>query len=474
MRPIQERRASLLLVCVPLAHLLYVTITGRRHYGDAVILLSEAACLLFATLLLDSRFGPDGIGRGLVRTFLFSFSLVFFLGVPTAYDNERLLDADAARNFVLASLSVIPIVAASATGTWVLFRRIAVGKVQRKDLPTDPSRVLLGFCVGAGTIVFAWYVWQTRHAIPLIDTLRGANPIEAANLRHDALAGLRPASLAVFFQYARDFLLPIAAMLSLLEWLHDKRICLGIMAIVVSLIAALSAVLTLEKSPLVNLALMLGVTVVVAPNRPPRWILAAFTGISGAGVLFLTKLTNASDRTLGNLLEGLYRRIVLGPAEVASEYFAWAPKASNGFMHGAGLPVLHHFAARGSVDVPREVYKFMRPTEAVVGSANGAFHAMAWAEFGWIAVFVSAACVGVVLVGVGVLTLGARHHAIEIIIIGLTVVTILKSMSTSLTSSLLGIGFGYADTVAVLVLLYWFMSRSNQALRFATSEDVTQ
>ena len=325
------------------------------------------------------------------------------------------------------------------------------------------------FAGATGLFILVWYVWQTRHAIPLIDAVRGANPAESARLRHDALAGLRPASLAALFQYDRDFLLPIASILSVLGWLERKRTSTALTALFVCSLATLAGILTLEKSPLVNLAIALVAGLLLFPQRPSRWLISVWVALVALGVLMLTKLTNAPDRTLGNLLEGLYRRIVLGPAEVAAHYFSWAPTQSGGFLHGAGLPVLHHFAARGPIDAPREVYKFMRPGETVVGSANGAFHAMAWADFGWVSVIVASLIVGGILVVVGVLSSRMSDGALRTTLLCLTIVIIGKTMSTSLTSSLLGIGLNFVDTVVILYAIDRLTARRSPSSRMTST-----
>jgi hypothetical protein len=414
--------------------------------------------------LIDSKYGLRGISRGFVQVFLLIYACVFFLGVPNAYDNLLLEDPLAARQFLLGSLSVIPVVTCSAIGFLALIRRRSTGAGRTESTRKNPSKKIMWACVILGTAIFAWYLWQTRRAIPLIDTLRGANPTEATRLRRNALADLKPASLATLFQYTRDFLLPTAAAFSFIGWLSTPRLRSGVLAIVTLSIAALSAVATLEKSPLINLALMLGAIFAVAPNRPPRWLIVSLIGVCTTGVFLLTKLTNASDRTFGNLVEGLYRRVVLGPAAVASEYFAWAPKVSNGYLRGSGLPLLHNFSSRGTVDVPREIYRFMRPAETTPGSANGAFHAMAWVEFGWIGVIASAACVGIILVGIGVLIERSHHSEVRLVAVGLTTVAIMKAVSTSLNSSLFGVGLGYVDSVAIILIIDWFASRRTRGI----------
>lgn len=438
-----------------LVHLLYVVLLDRslQHFALTTF---EFSVLAVSKLISGSANSP----ALLLNTFLFLHQ-IFFWGVPNAYNNLTEAQPSAARAFLLSVLFIPPLTGAS----WRLCHKILDRTVPERSSATATKHVsaerifyLIIFLLGLAFAILIAYVVQIRSSLAFWGMLSGFRYEELAVLRKESLSSLTPSILPILVQYSRDFLLPICVILSIFLCISRRHRIDYIVFVMSFALAFFAAVANLEKSPMLNLGVLTVFAVGFLHGNIPKRIIVVSTIGAGSLLLFFVRVSNAADRTLMNLLEGIFRRTVLAPAEIAGQYFLWAPTYSEGFLYGAGLPFFHNFSARGTVDVASEIYTFTRPNDVIQGSANGAFFSMAWVEVGWTSLILSILLVGMVLAVYDHFTARYFSKPTSAALLALTIIAVIKLYSTSITSSLLGVGFSLID-VTLLLALFDLLSR---------------
>jgi hypothetical protein len=395
----------------------------------------------------------------------FSSVWIFFIffGLPRSYSMIHQQDVLAANRFRAASLIILPIVILTSALVEILMNKYFVSEGNQLSRGKPKAEAISALATAGlliGTFIFCVYIFKIWNGIPLVNALSGSGSENLMLLRSESLSKLSPPILASLVQFTRDQLFPAVSAVFILVYLQHRTFKTGLLALVSVALSVVISVINLEKSPLINLTVLyLSVVFMGAPKF--KKILVWLWLPVGASILLLTKITNAPDRTFSNLLYGITKRVLLSPAEIAGEYFVWAPRFSNGFLRGSGLPFFHHFSTLGAVDAPSKVYSFILPG-STNGSANGAFHAMAWAEFGWTGVVIAGIVAGIVMSLLCKLLQLFLSVELRVVATALTFVAVLKLVSTSLQSSVLAIGFSFLDLVFLLFLtdrlLSWMYS----------------
>lgn len=444
-------------------HFSYALIFDRSS-GLFALLFCEFLTVIISKRINVASWSVSRPGVSLYGAFLILYQ-IFFWGVPRTFYSLRNNDSSSAMAFLLCSILVPLVTGISWRQSDKVLARFFRPKGKINSNSETCNRLIFRFVallLLVSLAIVMVYFAQVRSTLALWGMLSGERYEELLLLRQGSMASLTPSILPVLVQFVRDFLLPLCVIFSLClsasrGFLRDRFLVAT--SFIFALIVSLS---NLEKSPIVNLLLLTILAVSLLRREIPYRLLVASVFAGGIAVVGLVKVSNAADRTLLNLFEGIFRRTALAPAEVAGQYFLWAPGNSGGFLRGAGLPFLHNFSPRGTIDAASVVYTFMRPADTLQGSANGAFFSMAWVEFGWTSALLSMVLVGFMLALYERVSLHFRHEHVSIALLCLVMVSIVRLYSTSVTSSLLGVGFSLIDTVLLLLIFDRFSTRAQQ------------
>ena len=462
-KAIREIEIIYLLLLAPVLTFAYLQIQGLRYIQANTTIILQILCLVGCCFLL--RLVKHKKLKVLNLLIFFScvwISFIFF-GLPRSFSMIHQQDVLAANRFRTASLISLPIIILISALVEILMNKYFVSEGNKLSSSKPEVRAVSALATAGlllGTFIFSVYIFKIWNGIPLVNALNGSGPENLLLLRRESLAKLSPPVLASLVQFTRDQLFPAVSAVFILVYLQHRTLKAGLLALLSVTLSVSISVINLEKSPLINLTVLyLSVVFMGAPKF--KKILVWLWLPVAASILFLTKITNAPDRTFSNLFYGISKRVFLSPAEIAGEYFVWAPRFSNGFLRGSGLPLFHHFSTLGSVDAPSKVYSFLLPG-STNGSANGAFHAMAWAEFGWTGVVIAGIVAGIVMSLFSKLLQLFVSVELRVVATALTFVAVLKLVSTSLQSSVLAIGFSFLDLLFFLFiadrLLSWMCS----------------
>lgn len=381
--------------------------------------------------------------------FAVSFYGLVLLGAPTVFDAQR---GDlASSRFLAASCLGYLITLGVASLVEPGVARDATPRRARTPLLLPGILAMLGIVV----VVLGLY-YAVAPSVPLLDALGGARQSELRQGRQDALSTLPNEQVAFLFGFVRVVLLPFLTATLLVWWLRSRRLVVAVAGLSVGAVAAVTSMLTLEKSPLLRLLVILAITVAVERRLRVRTIHVLVVVVVAMSFPFVvTVLNNSATTSNADIASGLARRAFVVPSEVSELYFEWAPEETDGFLGGRTIPHFSKLTAEGPVNAAGEVYvSTYGDARLSGGNANASYVSFLWVDFGWVGVLLGSAGVG--------LAIGLLQHGVDRLratVFGPALQAVLSSQTiflamTSVFATVLQVPYGVLAVLGAVILLW--------------------
>ena len=311
------------------------------------------------------------------------------------------------------------------------------------------QRVVVALWIVIGFGILGYYI-SYAGTPPLVDLVSGTRGSALAIARQNALVDLSNPRVAYSFNFARLYVLPVASAALVVQWTRVRTRASGVAALGMLGVAVVAAALTLEKSPVMRLAVIVGLAFALGSGIRVRlgWSVLLILGSACFPLLVLS--ASNPESSLGEVLRLFADRIFIDPARVIFFYLDWAPRDSGGFLGGRLLPFVGSRAGP-AVPVSQIISSRIFPTATVQGNANAAFVGNFWVDFGWWGVIVGSMFTGCALACIQRVLSAMRGSVLGVAVGALFVVQVAFLTLSSVFDSLLSIGLGVID---VLVLAY--------------------
>ena len=307
----------------------------------------------------------------------------------------------------------------------------------------------------------AWFVLAVRGNLPILKKVSGGTTTEIMIARNEALTARSGTALAYVFEFTRNFLLPVMSATALLAYKRVRDFTNGVLAITVLSVSFVASVLTLEKSPLIRLMAVCLIALAWEARRVSRR--ATVLGIALIGVTFLVLVrvgigNGHTENELGRVIDAAWQRVADGPTKIAGDYFAWHAETESAYGLGRSTSIVSRLMDAPAVDPSSLVYRYADPDAVVQGSANGAYFAQLWVDFGWYGILI-----GSMLVGAGIAIIQhiigrVTELSVRYALYGLFAVQTAFLVLTAASESIFSVGFGALDLI-VLTLIWEALNR---------------
>ncbi len=431
------------------------------EFADAWI--ATASCLvLFFSIFLATRTCPLFDLRNLSITnfwYLSYLAMIFFPAfIVYSYQDGRYRNA-----YLFAVESVLITVPLGwAFATWLGgFERKEIENFYRADLSDGGGAgtlmlrcwLLLIVCLA---LVFA-YVHEVK-TIPLLYLLRNpGDAIEAALLREESFKTL-DSRLTYFYYLARGTFYPVLIAVAIGAYLEFRgKMWLATMAISF-ITGVIFAALTIAKSPVALIVLVASIFYYV--YRHGRLSRKSIAVLLILVLLFplavVAYLSHSGSITTWAILGVIAYRLFYLPSEVVYYYFEVFPSHIP-YQYGRGTDKLAKLLGETYFDVPNVVgtYAYPRGLESI--SANAAFMAPFYADFGWWGVLLGGVMAGFIMQSAQIYTLRRRKTIGTVALFAFLMVVFWFLNSTSLPIVLL------SDGAILSMVVVWYLDRSTQA-----------
>ena len=342
----------------------------------------------------------------------------------------------------------------------------SLGKAQRLRRLVRTSalqRVVVVISILFGLGLLGYYM-SYAGTPPLFRLLQGARGPELARARQSALVDLSNPLVRYGFNFVRLYVLPVAAAALVVQWTRVRTLSSAIASLAMFSLALFAAALTLEKSPVMRLAVVVGLAVALGSDirLKLRWMLLGVL-VAACFPIVVLSLSNPGSG-LSAVLRLFIDRIFIDPARVIFFYLDWAPENSGGFLGGRLLPFVGGRAGP-AVPVTQIISSRIFPTATVQGNANVAFVGNFWVDFGWWGVVIGSVFTGVALACIQRVLDAMRASALGLAVAALFAVQVALLTLTSVFDAVLSVGMGLID---VLVFAYVWVRMLGRAPSRAT------
>lgn len=200
------------------------------------------------------------------------------------------------------------------------------------------------------------------------------------------------------YAWLRNLLFPILILLSFGFYLTSKRRKWGLMFFLSLLFGLLYASLSIAKAPVASIILMLLIFMYIfkAGNLSKKIILIFVLLIFSFPIIVMYMISIGSGWSFSLIIEGLWRRLFIVPAEVLYYYFEIFPD-QIGYLYGGSIDKLSWLIGQEFFDVPNFVFRYMMPWGLESGSANAAFIGNLYVDFGLTGVLIGSFLVGLIM-----------------------------------------------------------------------------
>jgi hypothetical protein len=306
----------------------------------------------------------------------------------------------------------------------------------------------------ACSLSILWFVLTVKSDLPIFLKVSGHATQEVMVARSAALTGRSGSLLAYLFEFSRNFALPIVSAYSVVSFKRSRSFEAGVIAAVFLSVATVASVLTLEKSPLVRLMVVCLVAWAWEGRSISRRVVLVGTLSVFVTFLVLVRVgigNGGTSNELGRVLTAAWQRVADGPTRIAGDYFAWHDESRSAFGLGRSTSPLSRMLTDSSVDPAALVYAYADPTGTLKGSANGAFFAQLWVDFGWFGILVGSTIVGAGISTIQFVIQRIKNSIIRSALFGLFAVQTAFLILTAASESIFSIGFGALDLILLAV-----------------------
>ena len=214
-------------------------------------------------------------------------------------------------------------------------------------------------------------------------------------LREESLKLLEISSIERYlFMWERSLFIPFGLVLSLFFYNKEKARIYLFFSIFFFVVGIVFNSLTLEKSPIAALFLIITVFFIISRKKINlKYILLSVITIFSIPLLISFFYYHGKDSLFGFLLITMLERIFLIPSEVLYQYVLIFPN-SHDFLMGRSTQLISFFHPLGSFDLSNYVAQVWWKEKFTSGYANVLYLGNFWADFGYSGVYVSTFILG--------------------------------------------------------------------------------
>jgi hypothetical protein len=290
--------------------------------------------------------------------------------------------------------------------------------------------------------------------LPIQQALLGGNStLELAQAREDSLK-LISGRIVYVYALLRSVLFPYVAMLSVIIASTTARpiwLAIATLSIFGNVVMASA---TLEKSPLAASFIMLCFTWLLLrrkPLSPKRLFLIALVALAFPAFILLA--VYQFDIPFSSLVDALWERLFIVPAEVLYFHFEYFPSMHE-FLWGRTLPFLSKLLPGGPFAITNELCLYIIPDTAILScSANAAYPAALWADFGWLGIIIGSFIVGGMIQGLQFVTQALPKSGPTVVLQAFLAFQVIFLTSAALPDVIFANGMGYATALTLVILL---------------------
>ena len=434
---------------------------GASAYRDVYWLVSSILIVLTTAVTYGISLKKKeflNILRGsLPGVFSFSFALFILIPMPQIVRHGIGPLNTSAFEFIFASVAVY----------WlVLIPTLLFPPIRRHPPVSSSFRLSLGFSIINwamflySALVLTYFVSVLRGDLPILIKLHGGSPTELLLSRQGALAGRSGSLLAYSFESVRNFVLPVLAGASVYAARKNQSIVIWLYAYLVCGIAITASALTMEKSPVIRIFIIL-ILVFLLASEQVSFKRALISGTLLVAIFLALVRINigygGTDHEITRVVDAAWSRVIEGPSVIASDHFAWTQDVLTDISFGRGTKGFNKLLTDAPIDAAGSVYSWVDKSVITNGSANASFHTQLWQDFGWMGIIAGGLIVGFGLIYIEraisrIRSSGFRYSLNALFIVQTGFLTL-----TAATSSIFSFGFGALDLL-IVVLAYQYLA----------------
>ena len=247
-------------------------------------------------------------------------------------------------------------------------------------------------------LIFVVYLYRTP-TIPLLEMLTNPRAYMVLWIMREESMKLLEVSFIEKYMFAwlRDLFLPLGLLGSLFLFdLYKKRqyifLFLGFL-----LLGIVNNSLTIAKAPTAALFLSIAAFYFMKHQQLNlRFILIFIVLIFSFPYMVYHFVSQPEFRSPENLLNSIFNRVFVVPAQVLFEYFKIFP-IKHEFLFGRSSNLLSWIHSDGIFNLANYVAKIWWHMPNTTGNANAIYIGYFWADFGWIGIILSSYLIGITL-----------------------------------------------------------------------------
>ena len=424
------------------------------------------SALAFVTLIGSVSGLLDVRKVSLVGVFTWSYAIFVLIPLPSIVRNGIGINGLSPLTFCLATTSAFLVTLATCLIVMQCLGRISPMRATRNVGGLSRSSVVLALIFALGAL--AWFVLVVRGDLPIVRKFSGSTSQEVLLARNAALTARSGTAVAYVFEFTRNFLLPVLSATVILEYKRVRDFINGVVAITVLTISFLASVLTLEKSPLIRLIVVCLVASAWEARHVSRRAVVLSIALVGVSFLVLVRIGIGNGHTnneLGRVVDAAWQRVADGPTKIAGDYFAWHEETGSAFGLGRSTSILNRLLDSEVVDPSSLVYRYADPEAVVQGSANGAYFAQLWVDFGWCGILIGSLVVGAGIAMIQQIIGRVTDPSMRYALFGLFAVQTAFLVLTAASESIFSAGFGALDLIALILI--WESCNRQRSQKFA-------
>lgn len=265
-------------------------------------------------------------------------------------------------------------------------------------------------------LIMLFYMYEIQ-TIPLFYML--SHPGEyyyLAQLREESFK-LLGGPVIYLYAWLRNLLYPFLILLSLGNYLTTKKRIWGLFFLFSFLFGVLYASFSIAKSPVAAIFLILFVFIYIfkAGNLSMRSVLFFILLIFVFPIFVMYMVSVGLGWSLTDIIEGIWRRLFLVPADVLYYYFEIFPDQVD-YLYGSSIGKLSLITGQDFFDTANYVFRYMYPSGIESGSANAAFIGNMYADFGLVGVLVGSFLVGLIMQSIQIFLLREKKTILTLVV----------------------------------------------------------
>jgi len=200
-----------------------------------------------------------------------------------------------------------------------------------------------------------------------------------------------------FFAWLRDIFIPLGIISCLFLVVQYQKRKYFIIFSIFLLLGIINNSLTIAKAPTAALFLAITAFIFIKSKKVSlKFIFISLIIIFSFPYLVIHLVTPPEFRAPSNLLNSLFLRVFVVPAEALYQYYEVFP-SKHEFLLGKGSKLFSWLHSEGLFNAANYVAKIWWSDPTTTGNANANYLGTFWADFGWYGVIISTILIGYII-----------------------------------------------------------------------------